>query len=312
MLVAVRVGYVLCGIVCAQALDAQLVQGQQLALADFAVTVRVPPDLQGSKGRVIGIQHAIPVFIQLSQGRKAVGRLLAIFQQAVVAKEFRTVVYLSVAVPIPNQKSVIRRDPAGKLGKTVGVVVEEHTRILPQGLNTITVQIKYERRGGLFGLVPQPLQPIQQAVHKGIVRTLLRRVVQMRDRWFTIAVSGTGRSGIPRGKASLIIFAAIATVRSIVVLVIVAITLTRVRPLLRNVRLVTAFFIHLIFFKFSSRRCMFTGRPADSSIWCKFNIYIICYFVPLLLLTIPKSVDSRPIVTIFNDYCFFITFLILH
>ena len=175
--IAVGIHHLLHRVAGTETLDAQLVQGQQLALADFAVAVFVPPDPQGSKGRVTGIQHAVFVFIQLSQGRKAVGGLLAIFQQAVVAKEFRTIVYLSVAVPVPDQETVIRRHPAGKLGKAVAVVVEEHTRILAQGLDAITVQI--ENNGILTGCAEEPFQPIQQAVHKGIVRTLLRRVFQV-------------------------------------------------------------------------------------------------------------------------------------
>ena len=109
--------------------------------------------------------------------RCAVGDLLAVFQQVVVTEEFRTVVYLSVAVPVPDQKPVIRRNPAEKLGKAVSVVVEEHTRILTQGLDTVTVQIK--NNGILTGCAEETFQPIQQAVRKGIVRTLLWRVFQV-------------------------------------------------------------------------------------------------------------------------------------
>ena len=95
----------------------------------------------------------------------AAGGLLAVFQQVVVAEEFRTVVYLSVAVPVPDQKPVIRRNPAEKLGKAVSVVVEEHTRILAQGLDTVTVQIK--NNGILTGCAEESLEHVEKVAQAG-------------------------------------------------------------------------------------------------------------------------------------------------
>ena len=178
MLVAACINQALGCVAGVQALDAQTFKSKQLIRPGLAIAVDIAPDAQRGEHLVADVDEAVFVGVPLRQGGKTVGRLLAACKQGVVAEQFRTVIDTAVTISVPNQKPVIRRYPAGELGKTVGVMVEEHARIFAQGLDPITVQIEDQRGSGLFGSTEQVVQGFSQAIIMFILLLGRNKVIQ--------------------------------------------------------------------------------------------------------------------------------------
>ena len=96
--------------------DARLIQRRQFARIRQAIAVQILPDFQLRPERVPVRDLAIAIGIQL--------RKLPITGLPHPAEHFGNIVYTAVAVPVPHQKTVIPRQPAGTLGKEIAVDIE--------------------------------------------------------------------------------------------------------------------------------------------------------------------------------------------
>ncbi|MCY1449625.1 hypothetical protein D9M71_663760 [compost metagenome] len=109
---------------CGDALEANILQAHQFAGLADAIAIQVTPDTQLAERRILHIQLAILVDIQLTQGLEAVGGLASIGQTAVLAKQLQATVDSAIAITIPDQQAIIAFDPARAFADAVVGMVE--------------------------------------------------------------------------------------------------------------------------------------------------------------------------------------------
>ena len=110
-----------------------------------AVAVAIPPESQPTPDGIGSIDASVAIEIVDTQGLKAVGGAAAARQKCVVAEKLGARTNLPVAIEVMDQERVVRRYPAGALGKAVAVVIEEHARLLPADrLDTVAIEIEDE------------------------------------------------------------------------------------------------------------------------------------------------------------------------
>lgn len=135
--------------------DARVGQGFQLiGLAD-PVLVQIAPDTQVGKLGILGVKHPIvgprqhPIHqaagVQLPQGGKAVGRLLAIGQQGFVTKQLLPRVDAAVAVAIQGQNAIIATHPGRPGADAIVVGIKQHAPGKGGDLQAVAVQVQHQR-----------------------------------------------------------------------------------------------------------------------------------------------------------------------
>jgi hypothetical protein len=124
-----------------------MLQGLQLACLADAVLVEVAPYAQLVEVGIQAVDHAVAVAVLSPQSGVAVscvdGAVQGGVEQAVVAKQFASAVYYSVAVDIDHQQAVVAFDPAGAGFNAIGIVVKQDggQGVNAHGLDAVAVQV---------------------------------------------------------------------------------------------------------------------------------------------------------------------------
>ena len=126
-----------------ECLDLCLVEGEQFAFLADAVLIEVTPNAQLGKGAVGSIYFAVAVFIQICQCLIAVGGVLAVFEQGVVAEQLAAVIDDAIAIAVINEETVVLAYPTGGSADAVLVMVKERAfvTVAGEGFNTVAVKV---------------------------------------------------------------------------------------------------------------------------------------------------------------------------
>ncbi len=124
--------------------DARIGQAHQLARVRHAVLIQIAPHLHIGKLRIVGIEHAIGVAVQIAQGIETVAGFRVVRLHIVDAEQLRPRIDAAVAVLVQHQQTVVALHPARATACAVAVVIEKHGAVGADGFDAVTVEVEGE------------------------------------------------------------------------------------------------------------------------------------------------------------------------